>query len=271
LEHVIDHLAQSNLLNRGFVLLGAGGGGIGPAVARALAGAGAQVLCVDVSEAEARRTAESIGGEAIAADIRKRSDVEAVFARAKQLFGSRFHGVVDIVAVGMVAPIEACDDDALDWQFGIVFRHALLALQYATPLLAESGGGSFTFVGSRAGLRPIPNQAVYGSMKAALHHLVKTAAMELGPHNIRVNAVSPGFVMTTRLKQALSPGDWGKVAATNPLRRMAEPDDIAKAILFMCSPLASYVTGNIMVLDGAGDNNVASLGLELRLPKAAPQ
>ena len=270
-ENIIDHLAQSSLQDRGFVLLGSGGGGIGPAVARAIAGAGGQVLCVDISGSEASRVAESVGGVAMAADVRKRSDVEAVFEKAKQIFGPRFHGVVDIVAVGMVAPIEACDDDALDWQIGIVFRHALLALQYRTPLLAENGGGSFTFVGSRAGLRPIPNQAVYGSMKAALHHLVRTAAMELGPRNIRVNAVSPGFVMTTRLKQALSPEDWEKVAATNPLRRMAEPDDIAKAILFMCSSLASYVTGNIMVLDGAGDNNVASLGLKLKLPEAAPQ
>ncbi len=270
MEHRPDYLEQARLKNRGFVLLGAGGGGIGPAVARALAGAGAELLCVDISEAEARNTAAMVNGEGIAADIRNRSDMEAVFARAKNLFGSRLSGVVDIVAVGMVAPLESCDDETLDWQFGIVFRHALLALQQAAPLLAENGGGTITLVGSRAGLRPLPNQAIYGSMKAALHHLVRSAAMELGPRNIRVNAVSPGFVFTPRVKKALSPDAWKRVEATNPMRRMADPEDIAKSILFLSSDLASYVNGNILVLDGAGDNNVGSLGLKLNLPTAIP-
>jgi NAD(P)-dependent dehydrogenase (short-subunit alcohol dehydrogenase family) len=266
----IDYFEQARLKDRGFVLLGAGGGGIGPAVARALAGAGAEVLCVDISEAEAHATAAMVGGESISADIRNRKDMEKVFARARDLFGCRLSGVVDIVAVGMVAPLENCDDESLDWQFGIVFRHALLALQYATPLLAENGGGTITLVGSRAGIRPLPNQAIYGSMKAALHHLVRSAAMELGPRNIRVNAVSPGFVFTPRLKKALSPEDWKRVEATNPLRRMAEPEDIARSILFLSSHLASYVTGNILVLDGAGDNNVGALGLKLGLPTSIP-
>ncbi|AWO93239.2 NAD(P)-dependent dehydrogenase (short-subunit alcohol dehydrogenase family) [Bradyrhizobium diazoefficiens] len=271
MENGPDYLEQARLKNRGFVLLGAGGGGIGPAVARALAGAGAELLCVDISEAEARNTAVMVNGEGIAADIRDRREMEAVFARAKSLFGSRLSGVVDIVAVGMVAPLENCDDETLDWQFGIVFRHALLALQQAAPLLAENGGGTITLVGSRAGLRPLPNQAIYGSMKAALHHLVRSAAMELGPRNIRVNAVSPGFVFTPRVKKALSADDWKRVEATNPLRRMADPEDIAKSILFLSSDLASYVNGNILVLDGAGDNNVGALGLKLNLPTAIPR
>jgi NAD(P)-dependent dehydrogenase (short-subunit alcohol dehydrogenase family) len=267
----IDYLKQARLDNQGFVLLGAGGGGIGPAVACALAGAGAELLCVDISESEARNTAAMVNGESIAADIRTRKDMEKVFAKAKDIFGHRLSGVVDIVAVGMVAPLETCDDETLDWQFGIVFRHALLALQYAAPLLAENRGGTITLVGSRAGLRPLPNQAIYGSMKAALHHLVRSAAMELGPRNIRVNAVSPGFVFTPRVRRALSPEDWKRMEETNPLRRMADPGDVARSILFLSSDLASYVTGNILVLDGAGDNNVGALGLKLSLPTAIPE
>jgi NAD(P)-dependent dehydrogenase (short-subunit alcohol dehydrogenase family) len=270
MENGSDYFKQARLDNQGFVLLGAGGGGIGPAVARALAGAGAELLCVDISEAEARNTAAMVNGVGISADIRNRKEVEAVFAKAKDLFGRRLSGIVDIVAVGMVAPLENCSDETLDWQFGIVFRHALLALQYAAPILTENGGGTITLVGSRAGLRPLPNQAIYGSMKAALHHLVRSAAMELGPRNIRVNAVSPGFVFTPRVKKALSPEDWKRVEATNPMRRMADPEDVAKSILFLSSSLASYVNGNILVLDGAGDNNVGSLGLKLNLPTAIP-
>jgi hypothetical protein len=74
----------------------------------------------------------------------------------------------------------------------------------------------------------------------------RSAAMELGPRNIRVNAVSPGFVFTPRVKKALSSEDWKRVEATNPLRRMAEPEDIAKSILLLSSHLASYVNGNIL-------------------------
>jgi NAD(P)-dependent dehydrogenase (short-subunit alcohol dehydrogenase family) len=98
----------------------------------------------------------------------------------------------------------------------------------------------------------------------------RSAAMELGPRNIRVNAVSPGLVFTPRVKKALSSEDWKRVEATNPLRRMAEPEDIAKSILLLSSHLASYVNGNILVLDGAGDNNVGALGLTLKLPTSIP-
>jgi NAD(P)-dependent dehydrogenase (short-subunit alcohol dehydrogenase family) len=262
----IDYLKMARLDGQGIVLLGAGGGGIGSATALALSGAGARVLCVDVNEQQAREAASSIGGEAVVADIRKRADMARVFSRARELFGNNFKGVVDVVGVAMIAPLETFDDEAVDAQFGIVFRHALLALQLAAPLLAENGGGAVTFVGSRSGIRPSPNQAIYGAFKAALHHLVRAAAMEFGPNKIRVNAVSPGPVRTPRLLKALSPEAWHQLGIANPLGRVADPHDIAKAILFLASDLAGYVTGNILVLDGAGDGNFQSVGLKPNLP-----
>ena len=90
---------------------------------------------MDISEAEARNTAAMVGGEGIAADVRVRSDVARVFAKAKECFGRRLFGVVDVVAVGMVAPLEQYDDEMLDWQFDIVFRYLLLTLQYAAIVL----------------------------------------------------------------------------------------------------------------------------------------
>jgi len=86
--------------------------------------------------------------------------------------------------------------------------------------------------------------------KAALHHLVRCSAHELGPRGVRVNAVAPGFVRTPRLLKALAGEFWDQVGETNPLGRVAIPADIASAILFLCSDLASYVTGNVLTLDG---------------------
>lgn len=264
-----DYLRIARLDGQGIVLLGAGGGGIGPATASALAGAGARLLCVDINEQEARETALRVGGEAIVADVRKRADMAQVFAQAKHSFGKNFKGVVDVVGIAMLAPLESFDDETIDAQFGMVFRHALLALQLAAPMLAENGGGTFTFVGSRSGIRPSPNQALYGALKAALHHLVRVAAVEFGPNNIRVNAVSPGVVRTPRLLKGLSSDAWRQLALATPLRRVADPDDVAKAILFLASDLAGYVTGNILTLDGAGDSTFQSLGIKPDLPRRA--
>ena len=130
-------------------------------------------------------------------------------------------------------------------------------------------GGTFTFVGSRSGIRPSPNQALYGAFKAALHHLVRVAAVEFGPHKIRVNAVAPGVVRTPRLLKGLPPDAWHQLALATPLRRVADPEDVAKAILFLASNLAGYVTGNILTLDGAGDSTFQSLGIKPDLPGRA--
>jgi NAD(P)-dependent dehydrogenase (short-subunit alcohol dehydrogenase family) len=102
-----------------------------------------------------------------------------------------------------------------------------------------------------------------------LHHLVRVAAVEFGPHKIRVNAVSPGVVRTPRLLKGLSTDAWHQLALATPLRRVADPDDVAKAILFLASDLAGYVTGNILTLDGAGDSTFQSLGITPDLPGRA--
>jgi NAD(P)-dependent dehydrogenase (short-subunit alcohol dehydrogenase family) len=115
-----------------------------------------------------------------------------------------------------------------------------------------------TFIGSISGCVSVSNQAAYGTAKAALHHLVRCSAHELGPHRVRVNGIAPGFVRTPRLLARLNEEFWDRVAGVNPLRRVAVPAEIAAAVLFLCSDLASYVTGNVMTLDG-GTSNAAAL------------
>jgi NAD(P)-dependent dehydrogenase (short-subunit alcohol dehydrogenase family) len=131
-------------------------------------------------------------------------------------------------------------------------------VQFGAPLLARNGGGSVTVIGSISGVVAIAGQSLYGSAKAALHHLVRCAAAEFGPGGVRVNAVAPGHTRTPRLVEKYDDAAWERFAAANPLRRPAEPEDIAATVLFLASDLGGYVTGNVLTLDGGLTNTVPS-------------
>jgi NAD(P)-dependent dehydrogenase (short-subunit alcohol dehydrogenase family) len=243
------------LADRGFIVFGAGEG-IGRQACHALSQVGARVVCVDRDAALAERVAEEVQGFPATADVTQRAELERVFALADEGFGSSFSGIVDIVGMAQIGRIVSIDDDAWSRQFDIVLRHVYLTLQLAGPRLQARGGGTMVYVGSISGMVSVPSQAAYGTAKAALHHLVRCAAHELGPTGIRVNAIAPGVVRTPRLLKGLDEEFWRRLSDLNPLRRVAIPAEIAAAILFLASDLSSYVTGNVLTLDG-GVSNVA--------------
>jgi NAD(P)-dependent dehydrogenase (short-subunit alcohol dehydrogenase family) len=250
-----DYPGLSRLTNRNFVVLGAGQG-IGEQAAHALSQAGARVLCVDLDSGRAGAIASAVSGHACVADVTTRAGLVRVFADARAALGP-VHGVVDIVGVACIKQIAEFTDDEWEWQFGIVLRHAFLTLQYGAAAIAESGGGAMVFVGSMAGNRAVPNQAVYGSAKAALHHLVRCAANEHGAKRVRVNAVAPGFIRTPRLVEILSPDQWRAIESRIPLQHAATPAQIASTILFLASDLSSHVTGQVLAVDGGLGNAAA--------------
>jgi NAD(P)-dependent dehydrogenase (short-subunit alcohol dehydrogenase family) len=260
---VPDYSRLIQLGGRGYVVLGAGDG-IGRQSVHALSACGARVLCVDRDDALAQAVAREVNGIPVAADVTVRADMERVVATANQDFGDQFAGMVDIVGIATTAPLADIDDVAWARQFDLVLRHAYLAVQIGGQALARRGGGSLTFVGSISGHVSVANQAAYGTAKAALHHLVRCAAHELGPSGVRVNAVAPGFVRTPRLIKALGADFWQTVSRANPMRRVAIPADVAAAILFLASDLAAYVTANVLTLDG-GTSSIAALP-EFRVP-----
>ncbi len=243
-----DYLSLLRLDGRGFVVLGAGQG-IGEQTARALAQAGARVLCVDNDEALATAVANEVGGIPCVADATQRTDVQRVFDTARRHFG-RVHGAIDIIGVAGIKPLSEVDDDSWDRQFDIVVRHAYLAIQIGGAMMKADGGGSLVFVGSLAGSRAVPNETAYASSKAALHHLVRCAGAEYALHNVRINAVSPGFVRTPRLVQRLDEAAWAAVSAVIPLGRPATPAEIAGPLLFLASDLSAHMAGEIIEVDG---------------------
>ena len=242
-----NYINSASLDGRGFVVLGAGQG-IGRQTCHALAQAGARVLCVDRDPELAEAIAAEVDGVACVADVTVRADVERVFAAAAGRFGDPLGGLVDIVGMADIRSIPDTDDASWNRNFDLNVRHAYLAMQIGGRAMAN--GGSMVFVSSISGTHSIENEVSYGAAKAALNHLVRGAAHELGPRNIRVNAVTPGFVRTPRLLAALNEDFWTGLKTYIPLRRAAEPSDIAKAILFLASDMSSYVTGAVIPIDG---------------------
>ncbi|MGT2527371.1 SDR family NAD(P)-dependent oxidoreductase [Streptomyces nojiriensis] len=246
---VPDYAALHRLDGRRLVLLGAGNG-IGRQSAHALAAAGARVLCADVDEGRAAAVARETGGVPYACDVTRREAVRTLFARAPELLGGPVGGVVDIVGMARYAALPELDDAGWDWHFDLVLRHAWLAVQYGGEAVAAAGGGPLVFVASVSGLTAAPLHAAYGAAKAGLMALVRSAAVELGPRGVRVNAVAPGVVWTPRVAALLGAEGRRRNAENAPLGRVAETSDIAAALYFLASPLSSYVTGQTLVVDG---------------------
>jgi NAD(P)-dependent dehydrogenase (short-subunit alcohol dehydrogenase family) len=245
---VPDYPSLLRLDGRRFVVIGAGQG-IGRQATHALASAGARVFCIDVDTDLAADIAQEVAGVAGVGDATQRADAERLFDEARAALGG-LDGIVDIVGMARFEDLVSLSDDDWDWHFDICIRHAFLAAQLGGRALAASGGGVIVFVASVSGITSAPRHAAYGAAKAGLMSLVRTAAVELGPSGVRVNAVAPGVVWTPRVSGYL--GEEGRIRneANTPLRRVAQPADIAAGILFLASDLAGYVTGQTLVVDG---------------------
>jgi len=245
---VPDFPGLLRLDGRRFVVLGAGQG-IGRQASHALASVGARVACVDVDPDLASDIASEVNGIAISGNAFERADVERMFADAADQLGG-IDGVVDIIGMARYADLTEMSDEDWDWHFDIVLRHAFLAMQYGGRAMKAAGGGAMVFVASVSGITSAPRHSAYGAAKAGLMSLVRTGAVELGPFGIRVNAVAPGVVWTPRVSAFM--GEDGRVrnVANTPLRRVAQPADIAAALLFLVSDLAGYVTGQTLAVDG---------------------
>jgi 3-oxoacyl-[acyl-carrier protein] reductase len=230
--------------------------GIGAAIARQLANAGAAVVVnYASSKADADRVVAAIardGGRAVAvkADVSKPSDVESLFAETKKSFG-RLDILINNAGVYAFAPLEAITEEFFRRQFDVNVLGPLLASQEAVKHFGP-GGGSIVNISSIVSTVSPPNAAVYSATKASLDAVTRSLAKELGPRNIRVNAINPGVVETegTRAGGFLD-GDFRKdVEARTPLGRIGQPADVAGAAVFLASDEAAWITGETLVIAG---------------------
>lgn len=237
-----------DLDGKAFLVLGTGDG-IGRQIVRGLAANGVQVACLDADAAVAARAASlARRGVAIPADVTDPATVAHAFDQAQEAFG-RLDAVVDVVGMLRTGRVVDATEQLWQWHAEIVFNHAWRVAAEAGRRLAP--GAAVTYVASTAGFVGVRNNAAYAAMKAALISLTRTSAAEFGPLGIRVNAVAPGVVGTPRMHAFLSSaGALAGMQAATPLGRLAEPFEIADALLFLSSGSASYITGQTLVVDG---------------------
>jgi 3-oxoacyl-[acyl-carrier protein] reductase len=230
--------------------------GIGAAIARHLADEGASVVVnYASSKVDADRVVAEIGrggGRAVAvqADVSKRADVERLFEETKTAFG-RLDILVNNAGVYAFSPLEAITEEFFSRLFDINVLGPLLASQAAAAHFGPAGG-SIVNVSSVVSTLSPPNSAVYSATKAAVDAITRSLAKELGPRNIRVNAINPGVVETegTRAGGFLD-GDFRKdVETKTPLGRIGQPDDVAGAAVFLASEDAAWITGETLAIAG---------------------
>lgn len=237
-------------------LVTGGSRGIGLAIGSTLAGAGANVVLaarhadqVEAAAAALREQGAQVIG--VAANISKAPEIEMLVDAAEAAFGP-----IDILVNNAATNVHfgpVLDADDAMWM-KMVETNLLSAVRLCrriVPGMRERQHGKIINIASVAGIQPGTGQGVYGALKAALIQLTKSLAQELGPDNIQVNAIAPGLVKT-RFAQVLheTPAIRSAVERTTPLGRIAEPDEIAGAALYLASPAADFTTGAVLVIDG---------------------
>lgn len=255
----------TRLDGRPVVVAGAGGGGIGTATCRALAAAGASVVALDLTDAGrsiAREALDETPGDhlVLAADVTDESSTRAAIETAQDRFGP-IRGAVSVVG-GMRGEHWASLDhaDAVAILDGVVRFNLLppLIVGRSVAASAQAGGvpASIVNLASVGGLSSMPFGGGYGAAKAALVNLTRTMAIEWGRRGIRVNAVAPGSIRVDRIGRPRFDGDddGEAVAASTravvPLERRGEASEVAGAVRFLLSDMASYVNGHTLVVDG---------------------
>ncbi len=235
--------------------------GIGRGISIRLAEMGASVSVLDIDESKGSETAveiEAQGGEAVfmKCDVRRAADcrraVETVIERS---------GKIDILCncagIAIRKDIVELTEDEWDLALDVTLKGIYLLSREVVPHMIRNGGGSIINIGSGWSLKGGPRAASYCAAKGGALNLTRAMAIDYGKHNIRVNCVCPGDVDTPMLRSECAQlGEdteaFMREAASRPLARVGTPDDIAHAVLFLASPMSTWITGAVLVVDGGG-------------------
>jgi NAD(P)-dependent dehydrogenase (short-subunit alcohol dehydrogenase family) len=236
------------------VVTGAGSG-LGRAIALGLASAGARTVIMELNSDSGNATAAAIraaGGEAVAMGVDV-GDPDAVREAFGSLAGSSLDILVNCAGISRIGD-NVPDVTDEDWSDSVaVLQSAVFyCMREASKIMMRQRSGSIVNIASIRGFSPMPGRMVYSPAKAAVIMMTQTAAGELARHGIRVNSVAPGFMKTAMHDEQVAAGvfDEGHYLRAIPMGRFGLPDEVAKAVRFLCSDDASYITGSCLVVDG---------------------
>lgn len=245
-------------LNGKVAVITGGASGIGERSVRLFVEEGARVVIADMQAERGQALARELGDSAAFAlvEVRNEEQVKAAVDLAVQRWG-RLDCIFNNAGFGgVLGPIAEIPVDEFDMTFDVLVRGVFLGIKHAAPIMTRQGSGSIINTGSIAGLRAGYSPHPYAAAKAAVIHLTKSVAMELGEHNIRVNAICPGFIATPlaantvgrsdELVERVKPG----FAKAQAIPRAGEPDDIAQMACWLAGDRSTFVTGQHFAVDG---------------------
>jgi NAD(P)-dependent dehydrogenase (short-subunit alcohol dehydrogenase family) len=238
-------------------LVTGGGSGIGRASALACAREGAKVVISDIAIAggeETVRMVKAAGGEAtfVEADASKATEVEVLINKVVETYGRLDCAFNNAGIEGEIQQTTECSEENWDRVLAVNLKGVWLCMKYEIPVMLKQGSGAIVNTSSVAGLVGFQGLPAYVASKHGVAGLTKTAALEYAKSGIRVNAVCPGVINTPMVARLFSnQPHWGEtVQAMEPVARMGKPEEVAEAVVWLCSDAASFVTGSAMAVDG---------------------
>src|ERR687894_1819539 len=233
------------------------GSGIGRATALAFAREGASVTAADISEQDGRETARLIeeqGGRALAVrcDVTRAEDVKVALDKTVEAFGRLDFAFNNAGVEQRNAAVAEFQEEEWDRILDTNLRGVFLCMKYEIPLMLKQGGGRIVNTSSGAGVIGIKGGGAYAASKHGVIGLTKSAALDYAAQNVRVNAVAPGYIATPMMDRFTSgtAEGWEKITAEEPIGRVGRPEEIADAVIWLCSDASSFVVGHALMVDG---------------------
>jgi NAD(P)-dependent dehydrogenase (short-subunit alcohol dehydrogenase family) len=242
------------------VVITGAGSGIGRATALAFADQGAKVVVVDIVPESGQETVHLIQEKKMEAlfvqcDVAHAEEVESMIAKTVGIYGKLDYICNNASIEGVTSSIIDYPEGTWDQVINVNLKGPWLCMKYAIPEMLKQGTGAIVNIASVVGIVGTPTLSAYAAAKHGLIGLTQCVALEYATQGIRVNAICPSFVETPRIMErnfalSVNPALYAQLAATVPMKRLAQPEEIATTALWLCSDAASFVTGHALMVDG---------------------